>query len=282
MIRKTAALALVSPALISLLVAVTTFAACGGKSDDAPVDGAPSTTDGGGDADADADADARHDALSDASGDTAIADASSEIGDAGDAAADSPPETGADGDADAGCLPALTTENVGGACGVVVQSWTDEGHTHVDVGTDVAYCTNPPSSGSHYPIWAAYKTYDQPVRKEYLVHDLEHGAVVIHYRCASGSCPTVQSQITAITDARPVDPTCTAPVQRRIIVVPDPDLDVAIGAAAWGWTYRASCVDPASLNAFLDAHYAHATEDLCADGIDPTATADAGPDAPGG
>lgn len=202
--------------------------------------------------------------------DTTISDVATDDGavDAADAPSDADsPSDALDADARV-CLPALST-SAAGACSSIVQSWPNEGATHWPAGTALSYCTRPPSSGDHYDIWAAYRTYDKPVPYGYLVHSLEHGAVVLLYKCASGSCPTIQSQLQAIADARPVDPSCTSPVQRRIIIAPDPTLDVDIGAAAWGFTYRASCVDATSLGKFIDDHYAKATEDICADGIVP-------------
>ena len=38
----------------------------------------------------------------------------------------------------------------------------------------------PPTNGRHRPIWADWGFYQQPVPYAYEVHDLEHGAVVIH------------------------------------------------------------------------------------------------------
>ncbi len=38
-----------------------------------------------------------------------------------------------------------------------------------------------PTNGLHFPVWADYGFYNQPVPYGYQVHDLEHGAVVIHY-----------------------------------------------------------------------------------------------------
>ncbi len=191
--------------------------------------------------------------------------------DAADAVSDGVAETtvdsATDGDAKV-CMPALTTSTKG-ACDSQIQSWPDEGSTHYPPGTALTYCTKPPSSGDHYSEWAAYRVYDKPVPYGYLVHSLEHGAVVVLYQCASGSCPTVQSQIVAVVDARPIDPLCTDPVKRRVIVAPDPTLDVAVGASAWGWTYRASCLHAASLGKFIDDHYAKAAENFCGDGVVP-------------
>jgi hypothetical protein len=55
---------------------------------------------------------------------------------------------------------------------------------HVPIGSQVEYDSNPPSSGPHYPIWAAFRVYTSPVPRPYYVHDLEHGAVVLVYNCA--------------------------------------------------------------------------------------------------
>jgi hypothetical protein len=167
------------------------------------------------------------------------------------------------------CGAALTTTGPTGTCGAIVQSWPDEGAAHFPTGTALTYCTKPPSSGDHFSEWAAYRYYDKPVPYGYLVHSMEHGAVIVYYKCASGSCPTKQSEITTITDKRPIDLTCSGQVKRRIIVMPDPTLDVEVAASAWGWTYRATCVDEASLLAFIADHYAKSSEDICADGVIP-------------
>jgi hypothetical protein len=186
---------------------------------------------------------------------------------------------GSGGDADAAdavvyggmCTDAAAEASApSGSCNAVVQSFPDDGHAHVADGSPVAYCTMPPSSGTHYGDWARYRTYDTPVPWGYLVHDMEHGAVIVLYKCA-GSCPAVAAQLQAVIDARPVDALCDpdAGVSRRVILAPAPDLDVPIAAAAWQWTYKASCVDAASLGAFIDAHYAMAAENFCGDGAYP-------------
>lgn len=180
-------------------------------------------------------------------------------------------DVASDSDA-AACAPALTTTKTTGTCEATVRSWVDEGHLHVDPGAAVSYCTTPPSSGTHYSVWAAYRTYDKPVPYGYLVHDQEHGAVVILYRCSTASLPCAEKQaaLEAIAaGAVPTDSLCTAPVSRRIIIAPDPTLPVEVGAAAWTWTYNANCIDATTLGPFITAHYAKATEDLCADGVVP-------------
>jgi hypothetical protein len=62
--------------------------------------------------------------------------------------------------------------------------------THVPVGSTIQWNSNPPSSGPHFPIWAAYQSYTAPVPRGYYVHDLEHGAVVLLSNCGDGHAPT--------------------------------------------------------------------------------------------
>ncbi len=140
---------------------------------------------------------------------------------------------------------------------------------HVTIGSDIQWDSNPPSSGSHYPVWAAFQTYDAPVPRGYYVHDLEHGAIVFVYNCGDGGCPDVVSAFHRASDSLPDDPLCTAAgegVRVRTVITPDPLLDVTVAAAAWGWTYKADCVDLPSLEAFASAHYAQGPEMFCTNG----------------
>jgi Protein of unknown function (DUF3105) len=45
----------------------------------------------------------------------------------------------------------------------------------------VDYNSFPPSSGPHYAQWAPWGWYDDPIKQTILVHNLEHGGVVIQY-----------------------------------------------------------------------------------------------------
>lgn len=138
---------------------------------------------------------------------------------------------------------------------------------HVPIGTAIEWSSNPPSSGSHYPIWAAFKTYATPVDLGYIVHDLEHGAIVLFYKCdRDGGCADVVSALESVVAALPDDPLCQPPVRVRAVVVPDPLLDVPVAAAAWGWTYKADCIDVPTLVDFAKAHYGQGPEVICANG----------------
>ena len=76
----------------------------------------------------------------------------------------------------------------GGAAQVVVpevgpvETWPDEGNRHVPVGAAVRYGTDPPTSGPHYDGVAQPGFYrERSPSYGFLVHNLEHGHVVIYY-----------------------------------------------------------------------------------------------------
>jgi hypothetical protein len=53
---------------------------------------------------------------------------------------------------------------------------------HHDVGQQISYSGPlPPHSGNHWVSWANCGIYDQEINDEYVVHNLEHGQVVISY-----------------------------------------------------------------------------------------------------
>lgn len=182
-----------------------------------------------------------------------------------------PDATALDGGASDGSTEGGPTDGASLGCKVVIESPPiANDNTHVPIDTVVNYATNPPSSGQHYPIWASFREFVTPVDRRYYVHDLEHGAVVVTYRCASrDGCPELADALRAVIDAQPADPLCAAlgeGVKHRYVLTPDPLIPTPVAASAWGWTYTADCVDPASLGEFLRVHYAQAPENFCNDG----------------
>jgi hypothetical protein len=178
-------------------------------------------------------------------------------------------EAGADADAGADVEDAREEPDAPIDCGTIVEEHMVQPSPHVPVCTPLVYSTNPPTSGPHYPIWAAYKSYTEPVPRGFWVHDLEHGAVVVTYNCPS-NCDAEVAQLQAFLDSLPADPICAAPVKNRFVVTPDPHLDIKFAASAWGFSLRSACFDLPPLGTFITDHYAKATEDTCFDGVDVT------------
>lgn len=59
----------------------------------------------------------------------------------------------------------------------LVETWEILDRSHTE--DDLTYEQNPPAGGAHAPVWLACGVYDEPVREENAVHDLEHGSVWI-------------------------------------------------------------------------------------------------------
>lgn len=55
------------------------------------------------------------------------------------------------------------------------------GREHVEEGAPVEYNTSPPTSGPHYANWSDPGFFKEPVEERRLVHNLEHGQIVIWY-----------------------------------------------------------------------------------------------------
>ena len=160
----------------------------------------------------------------------------------------------------------------GNTCNVAVVNQPNDGHGHTAQDCDpVTYASNPPSSGTHYPDWAKYKTYSAPVPWGFLVHCLEHGAIDIVYNCPDG-CPDEVAQAQAFIQGLAPDPGCGGQPM-KIVLAPDPNLDVRWAASAWTWTLRATCFDKASFASFIAAYYQGPdTEAACGGGADWSST----------
>lgn len=153
------------------------------------------------------------------------------------------------------------------SCPVVIDAPPIVTGQHVPETETLTYNSNPPSSGPHFPVWPAFREYATPVPRGYTIHSLEHGGVVLSYKCDPGpACTKIVEGLRAAALAIPDDPKCTAPVRARVVITPDPLLDVPVAAAAWGYTYKADCVDQPTLTAFLKEYYGKGPEDTCADG----------------
>ena len=160
-----------------------------------------------------------------------------------------------------------------GGCNARVRATPLQPAIHVDPDAGpIAWFTNPPSSGPHYPIWAHWGAFPN-IPPGYWVHNLEHGGVVMLYSCPSGTCSSTVDALQAAADTIPTDRACmpsdASPTRVRVVITNYDPLDAPIQASAWGWLYAADCVDPTSLREFYAAHGGMGPEDFCADGYYP-------------
>ena len=151
-------------------------------------------------------------------------------------------------------------------CHVVPKTVTGLTRLHVDSCSAQDYPDQPPAGGNHYPVWAAYQSFSFPVPRGFWVHDLEHGAVVYSYNCSDG-CPDEVADVQALIDALPVDEECAPDEPHRVVLTPDPLLDVRWGVSAWGHTLRADCVDDDRFRQFYSNHFGRGPEvGVCSNG----------------
>ena len=190
--------------------------------------------------------DASSDAAGDASaGDNVSVDGTTEDAAPGDGAgANAAADAAAPFDAAAEVAPTCST------CAVELATPANEGAGHVPDCSAVSYASKPPASGNHYGTWPVFRVYGNPVPWGFLMHGLEHGAVVIVYNCPDG-CPNDVAGMRALWGATTSKPGCGRP---PVIVAPDPTLDVRFAATAWGHTLRAPCFDRAAFARFIVEH----------------------------
>jgi len=125
-----------------------------------------------------------------------------------------------------------------------VRSQPDYGRGHVSIGTSLSYATDPPTSGTHWPIWTEAGFYTSPQPKEKLVHSLEHGNIVIYYdRPSEEALKTLRAWVGRYRGQ-----------WDGLVVVPKAGLGQTLELTAWTKLLRLETWDPAAAAAFIDAY----------------------------
>lgn len=126
---------------------------------------------------------------------------------------------------------------------------------HVPDGQAVEYNTNPPTSGNHWAgpaTWGIYPS--RPPADERLVHNLEHGGVIISYNPAKVDEATVTKLTELARDLR----------QSRVCLILTPresiQDDKPIALTAWGFLATLDSYDEAAIRAFWRDHVARGPE----------------------
>jgi hypothetical protein len=119
----------------------------------------------------------------------------------------------------------------------LVETWeiTDRAHTT----GDVTYPQDPPAGGAHAPIWLACGVYDEPVREENAVHDLEHGTVWITHDPGLST-----ADVEALADQLPDNG----------ILSPREGLPSPVVVTVWGAQLRLDGADDERLGLFLEEY----------------------------
>ena len=118
-----------------------------------------------------------------------------------------------------------------------VETWEILDRTHTT--DDVTYEQNPPAGGAHAPIWLACGVYDEQVRDEVAVHDLEHGTVWITH-----DPDLSDADRAALADLLPDNG----------IMSPRDDLPSPVVVTVWGAQLRLDGADDPRLGLFLEEY----------------------------
>jgi hypothetical protein len=134
-----------------------------------------------------------------------------------------------------------------------------QGDEHVEPGqAHPEYNSDPPTSGWHLQDAIPAGFYDEPQVDEALVHNLEHGHIVIAYDCGKwrGGSRTGGSRTAPTCDE--VKARLKAMVERydgwKVTVVPRENEDTPLALTAWGRIDRLDDYDEARITAFIDAY----------------------------
>jgi hypothetical protein len=143
---------------------------------------------------------------------------------------------------------------VDGPC--VIATFPSQGQQHVEELSDsFKYNSFPPTSGPHYPVGEkapiVWNIYEAPLDQVALVHNLEHGGVVVQY--GSEVSPQTVQQLSAWYAESP-EGLIVAPLPDSMPEAADPPPDAERKIFLTSWTHLATCsaFDEDAFNNFLD------------------------------
>lgn len=120
-----------------------------------------------------------------------------------------------------------------------------QGQQHIEPGQTPAYNSDPPTSGWHYHQDLPASFYEVRHPDELLVHNREHGHVVISYDCGKlADCEGTRRELRSVFQAYNV---------WKVTVVPREYRGAAIALTAWGWIDKMDSFAEPRTRRFIDA-----------------------------
>lgn len=176
--------------------------------------------------------------------------------------------------------PAVTPEPAPSATQRLGYVQTDLGRDHVALGAFVRYALCPPATGNHYnvtgegPVRPGMYGPDDQALPQGWIHNLEHGGLVLLYRCASGDTACTDSGQAALSQFNasfPNSPVCNLPRGSvGPIVARFDQMQWKYAALVWGVVLPLDTLDTTQILAFFNQQGERTNpEPLCAK---PTAT----------
>jgi hypothetical protein len=133
------------------------------------------------------------------------------------------------------------------------------GRQHVPQDTPINWPHKPPSSGSHYPNALAWGPYQSEQKVGNWLHNLEHGGVVLVYRCSGSTCQDLYSQALAVYQQLPKDSLFN---EVKFISTPDNDMKPNFAVLSWGKESDSNNISASDITKFYLANVDHGPEQL--------------------
>jgi hypothetical protein len=146
----------------------------------------------------------------------------------------------------------------GGAAASVGQRQVDDGGGHIaDGAAGTGYSSVPATSGEHWNTpanWGVY-TAASPAQEAQIIHNLEHGGIVIWYQPTETSAEDVAA-LTQYVEQQ------VRSAKFKVILSPwtSEDFGHPIAVTSWNWLLYQDAADLDQIRAFLDEHYGDAPE----------------------
>lgn len=120
------------------------------------------------------------------------------------------------------------------------------GASHVPTGQPVVYSTTPPTSGDHWGTPAGCGVYDVAVADEMIVHNMEHGHVIISYNLSD---PDEVTRLEQLAEDLP-------DLEQWGIVRPYQKIDAdTVVMTAWGVIDQIQGVDEVRIRRFYETYF---------------------------
>ena len=134
---------------------------------------------------------------------------------------------------------------------IVGTKFPDEGNAHVPSGQKATYQVDPPTSGMHWSqagvAAAPWGIKDVTLPNEVIVHNLEHGGIVIFHK---GLTADEQAKLTDLVRL------LRSSGFNKIILEPYATMtDAKIALSAWDWGLKLQAYDDVPIVTFVKQHY---------------------------
>ena len=142
---------------------------------------------------------------------------------------------------------------------LVGEAIPDQGANHIPAGQKVDYNSNPPTSGPHYATSQPAGIYDKEIPDGYLIHSMEHGAVILWYKSGSteNQAGGTESAKVAGLSSQEIDRLKqifnSVPVRKKIMV-PRAGLDTLLALTSWDRLLKLQTIDENQIRSFMESN----------------------------